>query len=61
MYEESHPNQTGKVNALVTHKAGPNPVRLADTKAGKNSFVGSMYSMEIVRHEETSGACDQAL
>ena len=56
MFEEAHPNQTGKVGALITHKAGPNPRKLADTKAGKNSFVGSVYTMETVRHEETQGA-----
>lgn len=61
MHEEAHPNQTGKVSCLITHKAGPEPVKIADTKAGKNSFVGSMFSMEIVRHEETQGAVQQAL
>jgi len=62
MFEEAHPNQTGKIGALITHKAGPNPRRLSETPAGTNSFVSEgLYSMEIVRHEETNGAVHAAL
>ena len=61
MFEEAHPNQTGKVGAMITHKTGRSPTKLANTKAGKNDFVGSVYRMEIVRHEETSGAVNLAL
>ena len=61
MYEEAHPNSTGQVAALVTHTAGPNPVKLASTSAQQALPMGGLYSMDIVRDETTEGAVEKAL
>ena len=61
LYEEAHPNNTAKVNCLITHKAGSQPIRLFASAAGKGLPSGGIYSLKVVRAEEVDEAARAAV
>jgi len=58
-YEEMHPNNTAGVGAVVTHTAGKNPVKLADSAAAQ-SVSSALYAMQLVRGADTASCVKQA-
>ena len=61
LYEESHPNNTGQVNCIVTHRAGATPVRLAASPAGAALPAGGVYTKAVVRADEVDQAARLAV
>lgn len=61
IYETEHPNNSRTVNAIVTHRAGERPVRLATSAAGRNLPSSGVYTMDVVRAEDSQGAVMKAL
>lgn len=60
-HEEAHPNTSGKINALICHTGGANPMKLSDSPASTALPVNGLYKMEIVRHEEYKRVPDLAV
>jgi len=60
LFEESHPNSTGMIGALITHTAGGNPMRLNLTPAARCLPTSGIYKLDCVRGEETAMVTKQA-
>lgn len=61
IHEEMHPNQSHFVNAVITHTAGEQPPKLADTPAAGKLPTSGVYSVTVRRGETTEAASTQAL
>ena len=61
LFEESHPNQTGMIGALVTHTGGAVPTRLSRTPAASSLPTAGIYKLDCLRGEQTSMLTKQAL
>lgn len=59
-HEGMHPNNTNEVSAIVTHNAGKNPVKLADSAASQSVTTAGLYFMDVVRGRDTAQAVEQA-
>jgi len=59
-HEDMHPNHSKDIFAIVTHNAGKNPVKLADTAASQSVTPGALYAMSVVRGNTTEQAVQQA-
>ena len=61
-HEEMHPNNTGRIHALITHTAGSNPQKLTESPAVSTLPTnGGLYTMDFIRSEETEDACKRAV
>jgi hypothetical protein len=61
LFEESHPNQSGMIGALVTHTGGAVPTRLSQTAAARSLPTAGIYKLDCLRGEQTSILTKQAL
>lgn len=53
MYEDAHPNSTGKIHCVITHNAGKEQIRLNESAAKNVTSSENIYSMSISRDETT--------
>lgn len=60
LFEESHPNNSGAIGAVIAHTAGVTPVRLSQTSASRSLPTAGIYKLDTIRAEETSMLTKQA-
>ena len=60
-HEESHPNTSRCVAAVITHTAGPSPMKLSESPAKEAVPMAGIYTLNAFRNDETSVVVNQAL
>lgn len=60
-FEEAHPNESGKICAVVTHRIAEDLVKLPQSPAGKAIPVGGIYTMDTFDGESNDIICPQMM
>lgn len=60
-HEESHPNTSRCVAAVICHRAGPSPGKLSDSPAKEAVPMAGIYTMNTFSDENTAVVVNQAL
>lgn len=60
-FEEAHPNESGKINAIVTHRIQGELVKLPKSAAGSAIPVGGVYTLDTFEGDSNDMICPQMM